>query len=268
MNIWSDLKWDNYIDQIEDEPGLIILEQGEKDGHYFLSGLRDPHANDPFVLMENQNIDSENVRTDWQTYYALVDHLIEKRADQLLNPPDQVSFEIKNQVLIIEGNADFRWINFVKDHYQKVFGIHNIDIEKLKDPEFNSLQEIMQMIEKYSFQFKINTTYFLPNQDQKINQVVQRIKKLTETASQLNLDIMIFVQGHTDASGETSKNQNLSFDRSKVFTHRLIQAGLSPSMFSMMGLGASQPLVEEKTDEDRELNRAVTLEIRIKDKID
>jgi outer membrane protein OmpA-like peptidoglycan-associated protein len=76
----------------------------------------------------------------------------------------------------------------------------------------------------------------------------------------------ITISGHTDSQGREEANLKLSQDRADAIKKYLVEEFLiDASRITAKGYGSSNPIVEEKTDEDRALNRRVEFEIQRKD---
>ncbi len=74
----------------------------------------------------------------------------------------------------------------------------------------------------------------------------------------------IKISGHTDSEGNEGDNKALSQNRSEAIKNYLMEQSyweIEGERIEAVGLGSSQPLVEEKTDADREINRRVEFEI-------
>ncbi|WHZ07886.1 MAG: Outer membrane lipoprotein omp16 precursor [Cytophagales bacterium] len=70
------------------------------------------------------------------------------------------------------------------------------------------------------------------------------------------------IAGHTDSSGDEQLNLKLSQDRADAIKNYLIKEfKLEDVRIEAVGYGSAKPLVEEKTEEDRQLNRRVEFEL-------
>lgn len=79
--------------------------------------------------------------------------------------------------------------------------------------------------------------------------------------------IDLTISGHTDSEGKPEANLRLSQERADAIKAYLVYEYKVPSSrITAIGYGGSKPIVEEKTDDDRRLNRRV--EFEIKNKID
>ncbi|EIT71687.1 MULTISPECIES: OmpA family protein [Hydrocarboniphaga] len=74
-------------------------------------------------------------------------------------------------------------------------------------------------------------------------------------------DIQIEIAGHTDSKGADAYNQKLSESRADAVKLYLIERGIDGSRMSTVGYGETRPIVDNATDEGRELNRRVELRV-------
>ena len=74
-------------------------------------------------------------------------------------------------------------------------------------------------------------------------------------------DTMIIVAGHTDSQGDEDYNFTLSERRALSVRNCLIDAGMPPSRIEMVGFGEFRPVAPNDTEEGRNLNRRVEIEI-------
>jgi outer membrane protein OmpA-like peptidoglycan-associated protein len=86
---------------------------------------------------------------------------------------------------------------------------------------------------------------------------------LTQLAESLgeypNSDVVIV--GHTDSRGSEQYNQSLSERRARSAANFLVQRGIDVGRIRTMGLGESEPVASNDTDEGRAQNRRVEVAI-------
>ena len=75
-------------------------------------------------------------------------------------------------------------------------------------------------------------------------------------------EITLDVWGHTDWKGTEIYNLRLSQRRAAAVMNFLIEQGIAPSRLKSAGFGESRPLADNETEEGRERNRRVELNIR------
>jgi len=72
--------------------------------------------------------------------------------------------------------------------------------------------------------------------------------------------LKIKVAGHTDSTGESAHNQDLSLRRAEAVKKTLIQKySVDAARITTKGWGAEQPLVDNGTEEGRAINRRVEI---------
>ncbi len=86
---------------------------------------------------------------------------------------------------------------------------------------------------------------------------------LDEAVRQLseNPDIDLTVIGHTDSRGTEEYNQALSVRRAEAVYRYLVNHGINPNRVEVIGMGESQPVDTNKTEEGRAKNRRVELDV-------
>ena len=88
---------------------------------------------------------------------------------------------------------------------------------------------------------------------------VGRVLSEGGTAGQVRLTI----SGHTDSTGSTSTNNQLSKNRANSVLQYLSGQGLSASRMSASGYGSNQPVADNSSAAGREQNRRVEIKISI-----
>lgn len=88
--------------------------------------------------------------------------------------------------------------------------------------------------------------------------LLDEVAKVLKDNPQLEL---VSVEGHTDSSGGAKINKKLSKGRAEAVRAYLVTAGIEEARLQASGFGPDRPLVENDTDEHREMNRRVEFNI-------
>ncbi len=76
-----------------------------------------------------------------------------------------------------------------------------------------------------------------------------------------NSDIDIILIGHTDSIGSYKDNQLLSENRAKSVAQAIINQGVNAQRISTLGMGSTQPIDDNATEEGREKNRRTEMKV-------
>jgi outer membrane protein OmpA-like peptidoglycan-associated protein len=103
--------WEGYLGQLRAQPGIVITDAGKRDGQFVVSGLRDPLATDPLVLLGKSWIDPARVVAHFDPYQALDPQFVLKRLELSLDPPSSVTLSIAGNRIVARGSAPRVWLD-------------------------------------------------------------------------------------------------------------------------------------------------------------
>ncbi len=169
-------------------------------------------------------------------------------APKFLRPDGTFDFKLinkRNYLLIIQGDDFFR--------IEEIFFMDgDMEINKETEP-------IESKIAFKSLEFESGKADIL----QSMHEDLSKLGNFMLDHPHIDLTI----SGHTDSEGKPEANLRLSQERADAIKAYLVYEYKVPSSrITAIGYGGTKPIVEEKTDHDRRLNRRV--EFEIKNKID
>ena len=109
--------------------------------------------------------------------------------------------------------------------------------------------------------FPIGRAELEPGPENNIAAATNNIRALLIEAGRLNGKIEIGVVGHTDITGVEGTNLVLSKQRADVIINLLARSGIKSANLHPRGVGTSEPLHDESTEEGRRFNRSVTFKV-------
>ena len=101
--------------------------------------------------------------------------------------------------------------------------------------------------------FATNKTRILSTSEEALNDLYMYLAR--------NPQVRIKIIGHTDSVGKDEANQKLSEGRANEVMKDLIERGIAPERLEAEGRGETQPIDTNDTDEGRQNNRRVEIEI-------
>ncbi|WGV25249.1 OmpA family protein [Halotia branconii] len=267
-SIWSffairgQLRWHAYLQQLNSQPGIIVINTKQHNGKYFISGMRDPLAVDPQTLIQSTNLNPQTVISQWQPYFSLEPKFTTKRVEKLLQPPKTVSLKVDNNgILSASGSAPRQWIVEARKSWRFIPGITQFQDANLREIELRELELYKNQIEQQILLFSGGTTELISSEATKLPQLILAIQKLLDTAKYLRKNVQIKIIGHADASGTKQINMLLSLARANKILSYLKSQGINTSQFKIVGVGSNLPLQTELTPEIQTSNRRVSFQV-------
>ncbi|MEC7753125.1 MAG: OmpA family protein [Bacteroidota bacterium] len=147
----------------------------------------------------------------------------------------------RNYLLIVQGDEFFR--------LEKLFFLDG-------DMEYEGVVErVASTIEFASLEFANGSAEILPHMHADLQKVIDFL--IDHPTFNLN------ISGHTDSSGNAVLNLKLSQERANAIKRYIVNKGnIQENRIFAIGYGSEKPIVpEEKTEEDKKLNRRVEFEI-------
>lgn len=147
----------------------------------------------------------------------------------------------RNYLLIVQGDDFFR--------LEKLFFLDG-------DTDYEGVvEQVGSKIEFATIEFENASSKILPVMEPDLNKVIDFL--IDNPTFNLN------ISGHTDSSGNPLSNLKLSQQRADAIKRYILsQSSVNPQRIFAMGYGSELPIIkEEKTEEDKKLNRRVEFEI-------
>ncbi|MFH7030988.1 MAG: OmpA family protein [Heteroscytonema crispum UTEX LB 1556] len=270
--IWSFLalrdqhRWNAYLEKLSSQPGLVVITADKRHGKYFISGMRDPLAADPNILIQQANINPKTVISQWEPYLSFEPQFIVKRAEELLKPPKTVSLQVdEHGILYATGSAPRQWIVETRKIARFIPGVTQLQDKNLMILELSQLKLYKTQIEQEMLFFLEGTTELLPGEEKKLKNLVPKVQNLLYAAKYLGKNVRIKIIGHANTTGTQQQNMILSNNRAKKILSYLNFQGINTTDFSVNGVGSSQPLRSQVKQEDKQVNRRVSFQVYLTD---
>jgi outer membrane protein OmpA-like peptidoglycan-associated protein len=166
--------------------------------------------------------------------------------------------EVEPKFLRPDGSFDFRLINnsnylliIQGDDFFRIEELFYLDGELVLDKVTEPISSRMKF---QSLDFATNKAELLPDMYPDLNKLANFL--IDHPGFKLN------ISGHTDSDGREEANLRLSQARADAIKKYLVdEMWIDASRITAIGYGSSRPIVEERTDEDKRMNRRVEFEI-------
>jgi outer membrane protein OmpA-like peptidoglycan-associated protein len=255
------IEWSRFLGQLKKQPGIVVVSYN-KDGRTFhIQGFRDPLAADPKALVSQAGLDPDKADLQLAPYYSLDDTMVARRAEKMLHPPSTVKIEAKGGELTAEGSAPQQWITKFEERAPLIAGVTGLDESHLVNSNLQQLYTIKDKVESVILLFPLGSADLEPGQDQKVSEVETRLRELQNQAAGFGQTVNVALVGHSDTTGIEGTNLVLSQQRAEQIRHMLLRTGIRREVLRPTGVGTTQPLRNEDSEEGRQLNRSVTFKV-------
>jgi len=262
-------RWTETLEMLRNEPGIVVTSAEKRFGKYFLSGLRDPLAPDPDVLLQKKRIDPGKVESRWDPYQALDPTITLKRAKRILAPPETVSLTLEKGILVVTGMAPEAWLREAGTLARAVPGVMGIKerevprpvVEK-KEVPLDTVDGLKRGIERQVLFFQFESNELSPGQEVKISDLVNGIQEMSELAKSVDATLTVTVVGHTDPSGPEIINQVLRKSRAEHVRSLLVSRGVPHPILNVSADKTDLPSPQGEASEGKRLQRKVTFQVQ------
>jgi outer membrane protein OmpA-like peptidoglycan-associated protein len=257
----QDRKWNGFVENLRQQPGIVITSFTKDGGRYHIQGLRDPLAVDPAALLAQSRLDAGRADFQLRPYYAMDEALILRRAQAILQPPTGVTLSVQNGILRVRGECPPGWAKSMRERVPLIAGLKGLDDTALDDAA--SLAHKKAAVESAILLFAPGEAEINPSQRVRFEETREAIRTLLAEAEAASAHVAIEVVGHADRTGPDATNSLLSERRASQIVRALVQAGIKPSFLRARGVGTSEPVRPEATERDRQFNRSVTFRVSL-----
>jgi OOP family OmpA-OmpF porin len=256
------LRVDAYVQRLREEPGIVVANAELRNGRWQISGLRDPLAADPAVLLSQSRLDSKRVAFHWESYQALNPAIVLRRLAASLNPPPSVSLSLKGDTVEATGSVPQYWVERARTLVAALpAGSPKVDLSALRDiqdPEFIRLRNAIQ---GHIIAFDSNADRPARGEDATLDAVADQFRQLMGVTKRLGFSARMMISGHADAVGNETANLSLSAARAEVVRSMLKARGIAPELLTVRSAGPLEPLLAPNGKATAAMNRRVTFTV-------
>ena len=211
-------RWHAYQVRLQDEPGVVVTQVGQREGKRYVAGLRDALAPDPQMFLDTVGLDPERVESRWDPYISLLPDLILRRARANLDPPAGLDLSLRDGVLIATGAAPTDWIDRARHVAPTIPGVVGFVVAD------QVLSDLAAEIQRRSVFFAVGSD--TPNIPEAVEEIAGQVRALDVAARARGRSVTVEVRGSTDDQGDSLSNARLALARAQQVRAMLLAAGV------------------------------------------
>jgi outer membrane protein OmpA-like peptidoglycan-associated protein len=256
------LRVDAYVERLREEPGIVVANSELRNGKWQISGLRDPLAADPAVVLSQSGLDPKRVVGHWESYQALNPAIVLRRLAASLNPPPSVSLSLKGDTVQVTGSVPQYWVERAKALVAALpAGSPKVDFSTLRDVQDPEFIRLRNAIQEHIIAFDSNADRPARGQDATLDAVADEFRQLMRVTKRLGFSARVMISGHADAVGNETANLSLSAARAEVVRSMLKARGIAPELLTVRSAGPLEPMSAPNGKPTAAMNRRVTFTV-------
>src|SRR5262249_18806393 len=133
---------------------IVVTAEGRRSGKWSVSGLRDPLAVDPQVVLRQSEIDPARVMAHWEAYQSLDPAMVVKRLGVTLKPPPTIRLAVENGRIVALGSPSAGWLQRARATVAALpAGSPAVDFARVQDLNNGALDRLTAEIQKHDILF-------------------------------------------------------------------------------------------------------------------
>jgi OOP family OmpA-OmpF porin len=254
--------WNAALARLDAEPGITVIRSERSGGKWRVTGLRDPLARNPAVLLASRGVDTNDVVADWSPYISTEPSLLVARARRVLDPPGGVTLSMVGDTLVAAGRAPAFWIVRAEALAPALAGVGAVDLSRVTPGLPQPMEGIAADIERVRVLFATGSATLDAQASASVDTLARQLATLTSAATDARYDVRLHVVGRADPTGVESDNLELSRRRATAVRDRLVSAGARAAMIAVDATGSTDPLPANSPGERARLNRSVSFTVQ------
>jgi len=244
-------QWNQALQQLENEPGIVVIDSEKTDEGYQVFAMKDSLARDPQDIIGNDRIQSLGIQFTFEPYYALHSDFTTRRVSQLLVAPKGITVSVNANTLQVSGNASEAWASSIGHVAAAIPGIQRIDTTKLvieatpvlaaalpAESIHDRILRLKRNLEAAVFYF--DSGNITPDIDsiRRVQNLVGTLEELADDVDSSGGTIRLIVKGFSDTSGAKSVNLKISKKRADTVLELFRQQITKSITAQSVGMGS------------------------------
>jgi outer membrane protein OmpA-like peptidoglycan-associated protein len=223
-------RWQAYLNQLNNQPGIVITATTDNWRRYQVKGLRDPLASDPESFLLAAKLNPQWVKARWEPYQTLHPDFVRRRAVSVLQPPPTVALEFQSGVLTASGQASVKWLLEARKLARVLAGVNSFNAATI---EQDLVANLRRRIEGISITFLLGSKELNDAGRQLLLQMVPDIQALNELADVTGQKLILEVTGNADSLGSAEFNKVLRAARAQTIAQVLREKAIADNILQV-----------------------------------
>ncbi|MCK5899061.1 MAG: hypothetical protein KAG06_08320, partial [Methylococcales bacterium] len=139
LGYWAYDHWEfeqrrsDYLILLAQYDGVVVTDNHTDHDKLTIKGLYDPLIVNPYHVLQNSDLQTNEVIVDWQPYHSLAPEIVILRLRKVLKIPPDVEVDLNGTVLTLSGVASKTWIKKITNITPVLTGVTKINLGQLQN---------------------------------------------------------------------------------------------------------------------------------------
>jgi hypothetical protein len=260
--IRANSRFDRAVATLENEPGLVVLEARRGWLGWVISGLRDPTAREPQVVLAGAGLVPRALKGRWEPYMSLDSGVVVTRARQQWALPGTTLLSLKSDSLTVSGDLPLESLGMIRQRGLPP-GVSDVivsDSRVILPPHLDSIRRAI-VEERILFAPGIGQANL--RESARARAVATQVRLLADSVGAHDADLTLTIIGRTDPTGSDETNQALAQWRVDHVAAIFAALGVRPDYVRGEPVATSRPLSAADSVVQARINRSVSFEIDV-----
>jgi OOP family OmpA-OmpF porin len=258
----ANAKFERAIETLENEPGLVVLDAKRRWRRWEITGLRDPQARAPQLVLAAAGFIPRSLIGRWEPYLSLDSGVVVTRARQQWTLPPSTQLSLRGDTLAIAGELPLNALGAIQRG--KPAGVADVEIGEHRITLAPHLDASRLALEADRVLFAPGASEASGNERLRLREIATRFRAFEDSVAAHGGVVELRLVGRTDPTGTNETNQALSQWRVDHVTAIFATSGVRTDRVRGEALATAQPLPAADSAQQARINRSVSFEIGVK----
>ena len=258
----ANARFNRAVATLNNEPGLVVIDAERSYRNWKISGLRDPHARLPEVVLAGVGLTPRALSGNWEPYLSLDSAVVTTRARQQWSLPPSTTLSLRVDTATVSGDLPLNSLGLIQ-HNGLPLGVSDVRVSTariLLPPHLDSIRSALAVARVL---FAPGAASANAAERAHARTLADRFRMLDDSVRAHAADLGVTMIGRTDPTGTDRTNQALAQWRVDHVTAIFAAAGVRPDAIGAEALATSRPLPAADSSLQARINRSVSFEVSV-----
>ena len=260
--IRANTRFDRAVAALENEPGLVVMNARRGWLGWVITGLRDPAAREPQVVLAGAGLLPRALKGRWEPYMSLDSGVVVTRARQQWALPATTPLSLRSDTLTVSGDLPLSSLGMMRQRGLPP-GVSDVivsDSRVILPPHLDSIR--LAIVDERVL-FAPGAAEANLGERARARAVAIQVKLLADSVGAHAGELTLTIIGRTDPTGTMEANQALAQWRVDHVTAIFAALGVRPDFVRGEPLATSRPLSAADSAMQARINRSVSFDIDV-----